>query len=123
MPLGHPSYWMTRSHSPLGSMRKMRPKGVSTMYRFPLRSKAGPSRKHSTSACCRLGSDHEVRDFLRNLPGIDENTSALTSSSGLNGFSMAVDIRSRAEGKRRCEVSSHAVLAQVSPRRLGVVKC
>src|SRR5262244_2610089 len=87
-PLGQPSYCTTRSHAPCGEMRKMRPNGISTIHRLPSRSNDGPSRKHSTSAPCRFGSDQAVRLLLRNLVGMDVNTSALISSSGLNGLSM-----------------------------------
>src|ERR671930_1626928 len=87
-PLGQPSYCTTRSHSFCGEMRKMRPNGMSTIQRLPSRSNDGPSRKHSTSAPWRLGSDQAVRLLLRNCLGMDVNTSALISSSGLNGLSM-----------------------------------
>src|SRR6266850_4440702 len=59
------------SHSPFGSMRKIRPKGMSTHHRFPSRSNEGPSRKLSTCAPARLGSDQLVRRFLRNFAGSD----------------------------------------------------
>src|SRR5215475_3766616 len=87
-PLGQPPYCTTRSHSFCGEIRKMRPNGMSTIQRLPSRSNEGPSRKHSTSAPWRLGSDQAVRLFLRNCWGMDVNTSALISSSGLNGLSM-----------------------------------
>src|SRR5919197_1571669 len=87
-PLGQPSYCTTRSHSCCGEMRKMRPNGMSTIQRLPSRSNDGPSRKHSTSAPWRFGSDQAVRRLLRNCVGMDVNTSALISSSGLNGLSM-----------------------------------
>src|SRR5712692_6438493 len=87
-PLGQPSYCTTRSHSFCGEMRKIRPNGMSTIQRLPSRSNDGPSRKHSTSAPWRLGSDQAVRRLLRNCGGMDVNTSALISSSGLNGLSM-----------------------------------
>jgi hypothetical protein len=48
---------------------------------LPSRSNDGPSRKHSTSAPWRLGSDQAVRLLLRNCVGMDVNTSALISSS------------------------------------------
>src|SRR5256885_10582171 len=70
-PLGQPSYCTTSSHSPFGSMRNMRPKGMSTHHRFPSRSNDGPSRKLSTCAPPRLGSDQVVRRFLRNFSGSD----------------------------------------------------
>src|ERR1035441_10932455 len=85
-PWGQPPYWVPGPQRPLGVMRKMRPNGMSTNHRLPSRSNEGPSRKHSTSAPWRLGSDQAVRDFLRNLAGIDMNTSALISSNGLNGL-------------------------------------
>src|SRR5215216_4611602 len=68
-PFGQPSYCVTSSHSPLRSILKILPKGMSTHHRLPLRSNDGPSRKLSTAAPCRFGSDHAVRDFLRNLAG------------------------------------------------------
>src|SRR6266853_3588100 len=68
-PFGQPSYCTTSSHSPFGSMRKTRPKGMSTHHRFPSRSNDGPSRKLSTCAAPRLGSDQAVRRFLRNFAG------------------------------------------------------
>ena len=54
---------------------------------------AGPvegraSRKLSTSAPWRLGSDHAVRLRVRNFAGIDMKASALISSGCRNGFSM-----------------------------------
>src|SRR5204862_3538400 len=68
-PFGQPSYWTTSSHSPFGSILNTRPKGMSTHHRFPSRSKDGPSRKLSTCAPPRLGSDQVVRRFLRNFSG------------------------------------------------------
>src|SRR3979490_492772 len=50
-------------------MRNTRPKGMSTHHRFPSRSNEGPSRKLSTWAPPRLGSDQLVRRFLRNFAG------------------------------------------------------
>src|SRR5271169_3041879 len=87
-PLGQPSYWVTSSQSPLGVMRNMRPNGMSTNHRLPSRSNDGPSRKHSTSAFWRLGSDHAERDFLRNFAGIDMKTSVLIICNGWNGLNM-----------------------------------
>src|SRR5882672_1892929 len=75
-PFGQPSYCTTSSHSPLGSMRKMRPKGMSTHHRWPSRSNEGPSRKLSTWAPPRLGSDQAVRRFFRNLAGREVNVRA-----------------------------------------------
>src|SRR6266571_959917 len=68
-PFGQPSYWTTSSHSPFGSILNTRPKGMSTHHRFPSRSNEGPSRKLSTCAPPRLGSDQVVRRFLRNFAG------------------------------------------------------
>src|SRR5262245_48056547 len=94
-PFGQPSYCTTSSHSFCGEMRKIRPNGMSTIQRLPSRSNDGPSRKHSTSAPWRLGSDHAVRLLLRNCAGMDVNTSALISSSGLNGFNgLSMDVSS-----------------------------
>src|SRR4051812_22532165 len=92
MPLGQPSNCVTRSQLPFGSMRKMRPKGMSTIQRLPSRSKDGPSRKHSTSAPCRLGSDHLVRPALRYLPGMEVNTSVWIFSTSRNGLNKAVSL-------------------------------
>src|SRR6185295_17434238 len=75
-PLGQPSYCTASSHSPFGSTRKMRPKGMSTHHRLPSRSNDGPSRKLSTCAPPRLGSDQAVRRFLRNFPGSEVNVRA-----------------------------------------------
>src|SRR5215510_4144455 len=86
-PFGQPSYSATRVHSPFGSILKIRPKGMSTHHRFPFRSNDGPSRKLSTAAPCRLGSDHAVRRFLRYFAGSAVNVRAslfLTSWKGLN---------------------------------------
>src|SRR5258708_17722181 len=68
-PFGQPSYWTLSSHSPLGSMRNTRPKGMSTHHRFPSRSKDGLSRKLATCAAQRLGSDQVVRRFLGSVAG------------------------------------------------------
>src|SRR5882762_587343 len=68
-PFGQPSYWTTSSHSPFGSILNTRPDGMSTHHMFPSRSKDGPSRKLSTCAPPRLGSDQVVRRFLRNFAG------------------------------------------------------
>src|SRR6185436_720699 len=68
-PFGQPSYWAARSHSPFLLILKIRPKGISTHHKLPWRSKDGPSRKESTGAPCRLGSDQAVRRFLRRLAG------------------------------------------------------
>src|SRR6266702_6810405 len=68
-PFGQPSYWTTSSHSPFGSILNTRPNGMSTHHRFPSRSNDGPSRKLSTCAPPRLGSDQVVRRFLRNFAG------------------------------------------------------
>src|SRR4051812_32290799 len=86
-PFGQPSYCTTSSHSPFASILKILPNGMSTHHRLPLRSIEGPSRKLSTGAPCRLGSDHAVRPFLRNLAGSGENRRAsifFTSWNGLN---------------------------------------
>src|SRR5262249_23424584 len=87
-PLGQPSYCTTRSHSFCGEIRNIRPNGMSTIQRLPSRSNDGPSRKHSTSAPWRLGSDQAVRILLPDCLGMDVKTSALISSGCLNGLSM-----------------------------------
>src|SRR3954466_3854860 len=101
MPLGQPSNCVTRSQLPFGSMRKMRPKGMSTIQRLPSRSKDGPSRKHSTSAPCRLGSDHLVRPALRYLPGMEVNTSVWIFSTSRNGLNKAALLDSASSGGAR----------------------
>ena len=68
--------------------------GMSTIQRLPSRSNDGPSRKHSTSAPWRLGSDHAVRLFLRNFAGIEVKTSALIFSSGWNGLNISNSVMS-----------------------------
>src|SRR4051794_8193124 len=85
-PFGQPSYCTARSHSPFGSMRNTRPKGMSTHQRFPPRSNDGPSRKLSTSAPPRLGSDQAVRPFLRNFAGIEVNGLTSMRSISWNGL-------------------------------------
>src|SRR5262245_14985351 len=87
-PFGQPSYSATRSHSPLGLILKMRPNGMSTHHRLPLRSNDGPSRKLSTAAPWRLGSDHAVRVFLRNLAGSEVKGCAAIFFISWNGFNM-----------------------------------
>src|SRR5215210_2796535 len=87
-PFGQPSYWVTSSHSPFLSMRKMRPKGMSTHQRLPWRSKDGPSRKLSTAAPWRLGSDHLVRCFLRNFAGSALKRRTSIFLTDWKGFSM-----------------------------------
>src|SRR5262249_3539207 len=121
---GQPSYWTTSCHSFFGEIRKMRPKGMSTIHRLPSRSNDGPSRKHSTSAPWRLGSDQAVRLLLRNCVGMDVNTSALISSSGLNGLSMdaasflCLGIASQTHrGAARCQ--RHAPLSGDLPAKLA----
>src|SRR5580765_1258454 len=68
-PFGQPSYCTTSSHSPFGSILKILPNGMSTHHRLPLRSNDGPSRKQSTAAPWRFGSDQAVRCRLRNFAG------------------------------------------------------
>src|SRR5262249_50312437 len=67
----------------------MRPKGMSTHHRLPSRSNEGPSRKLSTWAPPRFGSDHAVRFFLRNFAGRDVNVLASTCLIFWNGLSKA----------------------------------
>src|SRR3982751_3930711 len=87
-PFGQPSYCTTSSHSPFLSMRKMRPNGISTHQRLPCRSNDGPSRKLSTAAPWRFGSDHFVRCFLRNLGGRALKRRTSIFLIGWKGFSM-----------------------------------
>src|SRR6266571_5050276 len=69
-PFGQPSYCTTRSHCPFGSMRKTRPKGMSTHHRFP----------------SRLGSDQAVRRFLRNFAGSEVKVRASMCLTFWNGL-------------------------------------
>src|SRR6266571_8546072 len=85
---GRPSSCTTRSHCPFGSMRKMRPKGISTHQRFPSRSNEGPSRKLSTAEPCRLGSDQAVRRFLRNFAGSEVKVRASMCLTFWNGYAL-----------------------------------
>src|SRR5215510_1361944 len=87
-PFGQPSYWTASSHRPRGSTRKTRPNGMSTQYRLPLRSNDGPSRKLSTAAPWRFGSDHSVRRFRRKPAGSDENVRAVMRWTLWNGLCM-----------------------------------
>src|SRR3954465_9653218 len=89
-PLGQPSYWVMSSHSPLRSMRKMRPNGMSTHQRLPLRSNDGPSRKLSTSAPPRFGSDQAVRPFFLNFAGIEVN--GFTSMRSISWKGLCMDV-------------------------------
>src|SRR5262245_29455047 len=89
-PFGQPSYWVTRSQSPFGPIRKILPKGMSTHHRLPLRSNEGPSRKLSTGASWRLGSDHAVRRFLRKLAGSEVQRRAGTFFIAWKGFSIGM---------------------------------
>src|SRR5260221_2613252 len=88
-PFGQPSYWTASSHSPFGSMRKILPRGISTHHRLPLRSNDGPSRKESTAAPARFGSDHAVRRFLRNFAGSEVKPRTSLFLISWNGLFMA----------------------------------
>src|SRR5688572_13675576 len=92
-PFGQPSYCTISSHSPFGLMRKTRPKGMSTHHRLPLRSNDGPSRKLSTGAPWRLGSDQAVRPFLRNFAGSEAKRRTSIFLICPNGFSMGMEGR------------------------------
>src|SRR5947209_13296890 len=94
-PFGQPSYCTTSSHSPFGSMRKTRPKGMSTHQRFPSRSNDGPSRKLSTCAAPRLGSDQAVRRFLRNFAGSEVKGRAWMRLIFWNGLCIAAPQEAR----------------------------
>src|SRR5437899_11841611 len=94
-PFGQPSYWTTSSHSPFGSILNTRPKGMSTHHRFPSRSKDGPSRKLSTCAPPRLGSDHVVRRFLRNFAGSEVKGRAWMRLIFWNGLCIAAPQEAR----------------------------
>src|SRR5437899_8057869 len=94
-PFGQPSYWTTSSHSPVGWSLHRRPKGMSTRRRFPSRSKDGPSRKLSTCAPPRLGSDHVVRRFLRNFAGSEVKGRAWMRLIFWNGLCIAAPQEAR----------------------------
>src|SRR5260221_13945057 len=68
-PLGQPAYSAAKVHSPFVLIEKIRPKGISTHQRLPLRSNDGPSRKLSSAAPWRLGSDQAVRRLRREFAG------------------------------------------------------
>src|SRR6185503_7566462 len=87
-PFGQPSYCTTRSQSPFGLTLKILPKGISTHHRLPLRSNDGPSRKLSTAAPCRFGSDQAVRFFFRYLAGREVKARASLFLTSWKGFSM-----------------------------------
>src|SRR5712671_525047 len=93
-PFGQPSYCAASSQSPLGSMRKILPNGMSTHQRLPSRSNEGPSRKLSTGAPARFGSDQAVRPLLRNFAGRELKRRAslfLMSWKGFNIWNVAKD--------------------------------
>src|SRR5688572_33165427 len=87
-PFGHPSYSVTSVQSPALSTLKIRPNGISTHQRLPLRSNDGPSRKLSTAAPWRLGSDQAVRFFLRYLEGKAAKSCAAIFFIGWKGLCM-----------------------------------
>src|SRR5260221_13208407 len=68
-PLGQPSDSAANVHSPFALIEKIRPKGISSHQRLPLRSNDGPSRKLASAAPWRLGSDQAVRRLRRNFAG------------------------------------------------------
>src|SRR5439155_8727249 len=68
-PFGQPSYCVTSCHSAFEFILKILPNGMSTHQRLPCRSNEGPSRKQSTAAPWRFGSDHAVRRLSRNFAG------------------------------------------------------
>src|SRR5258706_5089220 len=87
-PFGQPSYCATRSQSPLGLILKIRPKGMSTHHRLPLRSKEGPSRKLSTAAPWRFGSDQAVRRLRRYFAGRELERRTSIFRGGWTGFNI-----------------------------------
>src|SRR5688572_9416666 len=87
-PLGQPSYCATRSHSPVELTLKTLPNGMSTHQRSPLRSNEGPSRKLSTAAPWRLGSDQAVRFLLRYFAGSEAKRRTSIFLVCWNGLSM-----------------------------------
>src|SRR5712692_1845758 len=87
-PFGQPSYCVTSCHSAFEFILKILPNGMSTHHRLPCRSNEGPSRKLSTAAPWRLGSDQAVRRFLRYFAGRDVKRRTSIFRGTWNGFSM-----------------------------------
>src|SRR6478609_10037327 len=90
-PFGHPSYSITCDQLLSGAILKMRPKGISTMYRLPSRSNDGPSMKQSVGWPGRLASAHSVATPLRRkLSGIAEKIVVSISFGGVSRYIILV---------------------------------
>src|SRR6185437_91755 len=90
MPFGQPSYSATSDQLLSGAILKMRPKGMSTIWRWPDASNAGPSIKQSAIWPGLLASAQSVRTPLRRkLSGIAENSSAWMSFGGVSRYIIA----------------------------------
>src|ERR1700678_3197881 len=82
-PFGSPSYSMTRDQVLSGAIRKTLPKGISTTYRLPSRSKHGPSKNESIAAPLRLARAHsEWVSRRRNFSGNSVYTWVSISRAG-----------------------------------------
>src|SRR5260221_12005947 len=92
-PLGQPAYSAAKVHSPFVLIEKIRPKGISTHQRLPLRSNDGPSRKLSSAAPWRLGSDQAVRRLRRNFAGSVGKRRTSRLFFAWEGFSIEFDER------------------------------
>src|SRR5882762_11586415 len=94
-PFGQPSYCVTSCHSAFEFFLKILPNGMSTHQRLPWRSNDGPSRKQSSAAPWRFGSDHAVRRLSRNFAGsaVKRRTSIFFIS--WKGFSIGMRRRIR----------------------------
>src|SRR5918992_5338440 len=112
-PLGQPSYCATRSHSPVEPTLKTLPKGMSTHHRLPSQSNAGPSRKLSTAAPWRLGSDHAVRFLLRYFAGSDVKRRTSIFRICSNGLNTGM--------RRRIRVLTRPYKEEFSMKRLALL--
>jgi hypothetical protein len=72
--LGH------QAHMPCGSMRKMRPQGMSVTYRLPAPSNTGPSRNESVMVPPRLASAQTLGAGRRKTSGMTLNVSSSRTS-------------------------------------------
>src|SRR5258707_10973303 len=114
-PFGQPSYCAASVQSPFLSTLKILPNGISTHQRFPARSNEGPSRKQSTAAPWRFGSDHAVRRFLRNFAGSEVKGRTSVFFISWKGFSIALVCRSArardaAEDRTICEPAAARIV-------------
>src|SRR6478609_3447443 len=85
-PFGHPSYSTTSDHFLSGAILKMRPNGISTMYRLPSASNDGPSMKQSVGWPGRLASAHSVATLRRNSAGTAEKIWVSISLGGVSKY-------------------------------------